>query len=119
MIRECFACDTGIIFDSKILREQIGLDTASLYPLYKPRDPSKRIEPGPDVRIKTRGEEKMSVVSNTDRGSTTEEYEDLHDALSAKYDQLEIKKFWWIVEWLPMSHRVQDPNAAKKKTYHE
>lgn len=45
MIRECFACDTGIIFDADILRERIGLDTTSLYPVFKPRDGANRIKP--------------------------------------------------------------------------
>ena len=51
MIRECFACNTGIIFDAGILRDVMGLNVDDLYPVYKPRDPSKRIKPDPEHSI--------------------------------------------------------------------
>ncbi|KAK7044791.1 hypothetical protein R3P38DRAFT_3308605 [Favolaschia claudopus] len=38
MIRECFKADTGIMFDSRRLRE-LGLDPATLYPIVLPRPP--------------------------------------------------------------------------------
>ena len=36
MLRQCFACDTGILFDTASLAEQ-GLDVHSLWPVYGPR----------------------------------------------------------------------------------
>lgn len=45
MIRECFACKTGIIFDAEILQNEIGINPNSLYPDVKKRDPTKRIVP--------------------------------------------------------------------------
>ena len=121
MIRECFACETGILFDSKILHEKIGLNTASLYPVFISRNPKDRIAPSGNLRIKSREDERI-VTANDDYGQLSEEYEDLHDALSAKYDQLEMKKHWWILEWLPLSHQVQDSdskhsNVPSKDTY--
>jgi hypothetical protein len=49
MIRECFETYTGIIFDADILRNDIGIDAAMLYPVVKPR-PS-RIRPSPLDRL--------------------------------------------------------------------
>ena len=43
MIRECFATHTGIIFDADILRNEIGIDAATLYPVVVPRP--RRINP--------------------------------------------------------------------------
>ncbi|KAI0785595.1 hypothetical protein C8Q75DRAFT_794543 [Abortiporus biennis] len=37
----------------------------------------------------------------------SEEQEDLHDSLSPLYDQLKLKRFWWILEILPFKHRFQ------------
>jgi len=33
--------------------------------------------------------------------------EELHDALSPKYDQLKIQKAWWIIELIPLHLRYQ------------
>jgi len=33
-----------------------------------------------------------------------EEHEELHDALSPHFDQLKKKRFWWILEFLPLVH---------------
>jgi hypothetical protein len=111
MIRECFACYTGIIFDSTILREKIGLDTDTLYPVFIPRDSSKRIAPSPNDRIKSWKEERKALVAmdvyTVKHDFVSEEDEDLRDALSAKYDQLELEWWWWILEYLPLSRRVQ------------
>jgi len=35
------------------------------------------------------------------RTLSTEEEEDLQDVLSPKYDQLKIKKGWWVLELIP------------------
>jgi len=35
------------------------------------------------------------------------EEEELHDALSPKYDQLKIQKAWWIIELIPLHLRYQ------------
>jgi len=37
----------------------------------------------------------------------SEEEEELHDALSPKYDQLKIQKAWWIIELIPLHLRYQ------------
>jgi hypothetical protein len=38
----------------------------------------------------------------------SEEHEELLDALSPLYDQLDLSKAWWILEILPLRHLVQD-----------
>lgn len=53
MIRECFDCKTGIIFDADILRDEIGIDPDNLYPEVKKRDPAKRIVPTRTDKIAT------------------------------------------------------------------
>lgn len=37
----------------------------------------------------------------------SEEDEELRDALTPKFDQLMLKRFWWILEVLPVSIRYQ------------
>jgi len=41
---------------------------------------------------------------------TSEEDEELRDALSPTFDQLDINWFWWILEFLPISARHQEDN---------
>ncbi|KAJ7598621.1 hypothetical protein C8J56DRAFT_1039510 [Mycena floridula] len=46
----------------------------------------------------------------------TEEEEELRDALSPIYDQLKIKKSWWVLEILPMEYKYQE-NDDKWKSW--
>lgn len=127
MVRESFKANTGIMFKTESLRE-IGLDPATIYPVILPRPPALF------DRVQTRVVEKPSSTpffkkvasvfrsagkKNKDREThaekrraqlsafISEEDEELGDALSPKYDQLKIKKFWWILELLPVSIRYQ------------
>ena len=47
----------------------------------------------------------------------SEEHEELLDALSPIYDQLELSKAWWILEFIPMRHHVQDRKQLSWKSY--
>ena len=47
---------------------------------------------------------------------TTEEHEELHDVLSPMYDQLKDRKIWWILEYLPLVHRVQKQDGMNVMT---
>jgi len=122
MVRECFKTNTGIMFETEALRE-IGIDPATLYPLVTPRPPHLPVGPGHKIReppadpipvrlhatlTKRRLAEihaQHAAVPRTFLGS--EEEEELHDALSPIYDQLKLKKAWWILEILPMQLRYQ------------
>jgi hypothetical protein len=46
----------------------------------------------------------------------SEEEEELHDALSPVYDQLKLKRWWWILEILPIcqqQHRGGEESVIK------
>ncbi|XP_006462906.1 hypothetical protein AGABI2DRAFT_224560 [Agaricus bisporus var. bisporus H97] len=125
MVRECFKANTGIMFDSEGLRE-IGLDPATLYPFVTPRPrphkikPEHKVQKPPEVPIPVRLHATLSkkrpagihahhaVHSSPFLGS--EEAEELNDALSPAYDQLKLKKGWWILEILPLQLRYQRGN---------
>ncbi|KAI0288164.1 hypothetical protein B0F90DRAFT_1812849 [Multifurca ochricompacta] len=47
--------------------------------------------------------------------SAAEEDEELADALSSTHDQLKINKSWWILEVLPIRHKVQNRRDASWK----
>jgi len=127
MVRECFKANTGIMFKTESLRE-IGLDPGTVYPVVLPR-PAALFD-----RVQAQVVEKPSSTpffkrvasvfrsaeeKNKDREThaekrsaqlsafVSEEDEELRDALSPKYDQLKMKKFWWVLELLPVSIRYQ------------
>jgi hypothetical protein len=122
-VRECFKTKTGILFNSAALRD-IGLDPCTLYPTVTPRPPplsaashAIRIPPARPIPIrphaflkkKKQPHPEVQVLLEAARmpflGS--EEEEELHDALSPKYDQLKLKKLWWVLEILPLRLRYQ------------
>lgn len=131
MIRECFKAQTGIMFETERLRE-IGLDLSTLYPnVIVPRPPPvsplaqnivekyclPEYQPKPTLRqtliniIRPRPEtrhESTSSISTSPSEPLTEEEEELKDSLSPLYDQLELRRAWWILELLPMEFRFQN-----------
>ncbi|KAK0221275.1 hypothetical protein IW262DRAFT_1296008 [Armillaria fumosa] len=131
MVRECFKAKTGIMFDADHLR-LIGLDPATLYPSVIPRPPalsvgssvistgrtkasfSERIismfrrRPFP---VSDEGQAIVQEISIEDPPIGTEEEEELRDALSLIYDQLNISKSWWILELIPLEFRQQLGNG--------
>ncbi|OSD00889.1 hypothetical protein PYCCODRAFT_1436952 [Trametes coccinea BRFM310] len=102
MVRECFKTDTGIRFHAELLK-QIGLDPAALHPIVIDRPPP--IEPS-SVHF----ESAAPPVPYT-----TEEEHEVRDALSPIYDQLDLAKYWWLLEFLPMKTRVQGPAPEYKE----
>ncbi|TFK33598.1 hypothetical protein BDQ12DRAFT_690919 [Crucibulum laeve] len=124
MIRECFKANTGIMFDAEGLRG-IGLDPSTLYPFVTPRPPplpvgDNKIRPRPaqpiPVRLTSRlRKQKKGVLPELPPAPVvqflgSEEHEELHDAMSPKYDQLSLKPMWWILEILPLNLRYQKGN---------
>ena len=130
MIRECFKTNTGIIFNSHSLTK-IGLDPSTLHPVVAPRPSALTVSSSDRIRnppatpipiniralsiikekhpdfLKDLGEGEGEGEGEEDLLGRTEEEEELLDALSPKYDQLSIKKFWWILEILPFVHTRQ------------
>lgn len=131
MIRQCFECNTGILFNTISLAE-VGLDVPTLWPVYK--TPTKPVTgPSPHLMEKylaaieqSKNGKKDSLVSDiyheTLNESVTspvlvpEQTEDHFDALAPIYDQLEIAKGWWILEFLPIKVRLlrQNPKRWEK-----
>jgi len=134
MIREIFKAQTGMLFISDRLFE-IGMDPTTLYPFVTPRPPALSLQPDnaehrirrhpvkeipirPDsilrkLKLKA-GVEKPSIADVSkapERGPAallrSEEDEELMDALSPVYDQLKLKKGWWILEVIPLRLRYQ------------
>jgi hypothetical protein len=125
MIRQCFECNTGILFNVARLAEQ-GIDVTNLWPKYrKPTVPTK----GPSPALMTKYEKKtlapvqrrstflpIGSENNTIEGAPTdadlnyvlpsESDEDHFDAMEEPHDQLVDAKSWWILELWPVKIRV-------------
>lgn len=113
------------MFETEALRE-IGIDPATLYPLVTPRPPP--LSAGPEhklrklpadpipVRLHTTLTKKRQAEIHAQHAAApwtflgSEEEEELHDALSPVYDQLKLKRVWWVLEILPMQLRYQRGN---------
>lgn len=122
MIRECFKRETGIMFQVEELR-RLGMDPESLFPIVLPRSPALSpksthvIERIPKVQPSILAQED-DTHSDTDPflGMSEEDHE-LLDALSPKYDQLTMRKTWWLGEVVPMRHRYQRSNNEWVKAW--
>ena len=121
MIKECFRVETGIIFDAHMLKHQVGLDidsyTAFETPQLLPSATDYLARPKPDHgvslrRILTspfrwiRGE--LSHTSTSESVFDQNRFvfkggpqEELKDALSPIYDQLEKHTYWKVMERFP------------------
>ncbi|KAI1852717.1 hypothetical protein JX265_003205 [Neoarthrinium moseri] len=125
MIRQCFECDTGILFDTARLAEY-GLDVHTLWPTYG--KPSKPVA-GPPPALVEKYQKKilaplhrrsvfLPIGSEDDRIKDapsaealnyilpSEGNEDYFDTLEGCNDMLKIAKFWWVLEIWPVKIRV-------------
>ncbi|KAF2752802.1 hypothetical protein EJ05DRAFT_515388 [Pseudovirgaria hyperparasitica] len=132
MIRQCFECDTGILFSTSALAEQ-GLDLSTLWPDYKP---TERPRTGPSSTLLEKYEQ--GAIPPITRRSTAlglddstqhdranigsldllpEQMEDYLDSMAGINDQLVQAKGWWILELWPVKVRVQlkDQDGWEKK----
>lgn len=122
MIRECFKTQSGIIFQVEGLLS-LGMDPATLYPIVLPRPPPVMPEPHHFVERRALTQPTIMSEPHPDDASSeenpfkTEEEHELLDALSPKYDQLAMKKTWWLGEVIPMTHRYQRSNDEWTKTF--
>lgn len=126
MVRECFKANTGLMFETEALRE-IGMDPTTLYPFVTPRPPPRKVKfehkirkPPADpipVRLHATLIKKRPAEIHAQHSTQpvvpflgSEEDEELYDALSPAYDQLKLKKGWWLLEILPLQLRYQRGN---------
>lgn len=133
MLRQCFECDTGIIFKVHRLAEE-GLDVHTLWPKYTSLG-VPRMGPSPSL-IEKYNEGKIAPISrrasvlkpvdhNDPEGPhdvalwkdedkrhlhedwVPEHVEDYFDSISRVNDQLVGATAWWILEFWPIKVRVQ------------
>ena len=126
MIRECFNAHTGIIFDAHMLMNEVGLDmemdafgrdvksiskapaavsSADFYLLPPPNTKSTSSSLTSALSFPFRwiwGKPPASDSSETKgRDHIGEDKEELNDALSPIYDQLEEHTYWKVMDWFP------------------
>ncbi|KAF2836479.1 hypothetical protein M501DRAFT_979658 [Patellaria atrata CBS 101060] len=127
MIRQCFECNTGILFKSATLAE-LGIDVPTLWPVYQaPKIPISRPEPRllekyesgelPPLHRRATAlglDEKKTdeVAKDPERARweadlLPEQVEDHFDSMAAVNDQLKQAKTWWILEFWPVKVRMQ------------
>jgi hypothetical protein len=139
MLRQCFACDTGIIFKTHRLAEE-GIDVHNLWPVYQaPAKPFGSPPPdlmekyaegklGPIARRSTLlapvdatdpfGMHKLQIYEDEEKMVHRDEWvpeqvEDYLDGLQPINDQLAVAKGWWVLEYWPIKVRVQPKNARE------
>ena len=119
MIRECFKTKTGIIFDAHMLKYEAGLDIGpgptfaapqSLLPTThklakKAEGPSWISSTLSWIQVKVSSPPKTTSDDNDDKTPIIpmgdESQEELNDALSRIYDQLEEHSYWMAMEQIP------------------
>jgi uncharacterized protein (DUF2235 family) len=137
MIRQCFECNTGIIFKTHNLASE-GLDVHTLWPVYTPLTRPK-VGPPPSIMEKydagsiapiSRRATVLAPVNEADplglhdvklyedayhnalhADWVPEQVEDYFDCISTIHDQLIMAKTWWILEFWPIKVRVQPPDS--------
>jgi hypothetical protein len=116
MIRQSFLANTGIMFHKDTL-PKVGLDPDTLYPHLLPTPPAifqdlkMHTIPLPDPKIIS--DDRKAVVYTDGGCFVNKAEEDLADALSPAYDQLELKHFWWLLEVIPQTIKYQSSTTDK------
>ncbi|CZT12803.1 uncharacterized protein RCO7_03615 [Rhynchosporium graminicola] len=143
MLRQCFECNTGILFGTAALAET-GIDVKTVWPVYKqPTKPVVGPSPGtvekyeakdlPPLRRRStalgvdegKDIQEDKIESNPSRRGNSrslsafdllpEHVEDHFDAIAPLNDQLELAKGWWALEFWPVKVRVQDKATEEWK----
>lgn len=140
MLRQCFECETGILFDTASLAEK-GLDVHTLWPVYKTLQkpvvgPSpvllEKYEMGilhpiesratslglkqPNAIAQKKWEDRLKSYRTKHKQAgeyiwTSEQTEDYFDAIAPLNDQLVQARGWWILEFWPIKLRVQKKDS--------
>ncbi|EIW87436.1 hypothetical protein CONPUDRAFT_149464 [Coniophora puteana RWD-64-598 SS2] len=115
MLREIFKCNVGIMFHKEMFK-QVGMNPDSVYPFVHERAPPIYQSPSTPIPTPTvvKLEEDPTYITYTDHGGfVNEEEEDMKDALSPIYDQLELGRGWWVLEMTPQPRRYQRDDDGK------
>ncbi|KAI0003871.1 hypothetical protein BJV74DRAFT_812169 [Russula compacta] len=115
MIRQCFLANTGIQFHREAFKE-IGMDPTKILDTRPPAlKASAYVPPAENGTSAHAAEPTEGTLTDEVQASPTaastfksEEDEELVDALSPIYDELQLSWGWWILEVLPIRHRHQD-----------
>ncbi|EME45008.1 hypothetical protein DOTSEDRAFT_52406 [Dothistroma septosporum NZE10] len=138
MIRQCFDCNTGIIFKSPRLAEE-GLDVHTLWPLYTQLPKPRSAPPAKDLLERKangglgpihRRASVLEPVKHDDpmgmhhvklwedhaQGKHSsdwipEQVEDYFDSMEGINDQLVQAKGWWVLEVWPVKVRIQPKDS--------
>jgi hypothetical protein len=114
MVREIFKANPGILFLTDRL-PRIGLDPSTVYPSVLPRPEPLRV--GKEHKIRNPCPSEMPIrypifmrqpMVKEPRLApmlASEEHEELKDALSPIYDQMSIRRWWWLLELVPLPLR--------------
>ncbi|KXT01627.1 hypothetical protein AC578_8024 [Pseudocercospora eumusae] len=141
MIRQCFECNTGIIFKTHRLAEE-GIDVHTLWPLYTklpnpgelpPPDIAERHKKGelgpierrasvlePVKKDEPMGMHHVNLYDDKEKRKLSqnwipEQIEDYFDGISDINDQLKVGKSWWILEFWPVKVRFWKNEEWVKK----
>jgi hypothetical protein len=105
MIRECFKTDTGIIFDAHMLKFEAGMNIDAITEAPEALEPEARSwtkpESGSLLSTLTSGWSKLPPPPPPKRVFVSEAQEQLDDALSPIFDQLDEHAYWRPMEWMP------------------
>ncbi|KAF2157102.1 hypothetical protein K461DRAFT_218701 [Myriangium duriaei CBS 260.36] len=112
MIRQCFECNTGILFNTKRLAEH-GLDVHTLWPTYRP---SSRLTLEPPPSLLEAYESKTMPARELPEHDhhlslMSEATEDYFDARAPVNDQLVQAKGWWLLEFWPVKVHMLKANG--------
>ncbi|KAI5114984.1 hypothetical protein M0805_004422, partial [Coniferiporia weirii] len=133
MIRQCFLTECGIQFEADRLLEVAGIDPHTLYPIVLSRpealpvssivlqeEAKKASRKDTSLLCKACSSDKESDHAGSEDGTVvsqviSEEHEELHDALSPAFDQLEKRRAWWILEFIPLIHLQEKDDGTNVK----
>ena len=131
MLRECFNCNTGMVFNARML-QKVGLpvyqDPVSLEPVLAPlyawhpnqartfKEQPKRGASSNETKAPTTSYATWEDGINTLMDEVPNEYdEDMADIITAAHDQLQRKMMWKVMEYIPMYLKTNKAIKAGEK----
>lgn len=118
MVEHVMQSQCGILFDSDGLA-RIGLTAPPLSPEILPGSDSNGVPPVTS-KVETSqdttdgcGSAAQELPNEPDQPTPTPEADPEHsDAIAPLFDELQINKIWWLLEFMPTSYAWQDDDGA-------